>query len=44
MSVILTIIENKFHISLFIVGQCPGIGEYEISLLKIIHLILFNLG
>lgn len=44
MSVILPIMENKLNISLFLVGQCPGIGEYENSLLKIIHLILINFG
>lgn len=35
MSVILPIMENKLNISLFLVGQCPGIGEYRNSLLKL---------
>lgn len=35
MSVILTIMENTFHISLLLVGQCSGIGEYGHSLLKL---------
>lgn len=39
MSVILPIMENKLNISLFLVGQCPGTGEYRNFLLKL--LILF---